>query len=207
MLEVSGNGFKVIADWRKLFDDGEAAVSLASRAMAEEMLDMTRERFRVETDPYGRRWKRKKRPDGRKVLSGKTSRLKGGWHIVRCDNGGWMIAPSVEYAAYHQKPGSRTMKVSMTRRVQGRSINEIARTLGINLTEEVLARPRRMMVPDNERGLPLPYQRALTEATQDALTVHFAGGGRSVPHSINVPFSIRAIARRMVRAAVAGSDG
>jgi hypothetical protein len=183
MLIVEGNGAEVLAGWRKIFDDGDKAVSLASRAMAEEMLGLTFERFRVESDPYGRRWKPKKRRDGRKVLSGKTSRLKGGWHIVRCDGSGWMIAPSVAYAAPHQKPN--------TNPATGKPY-----------------RPRRMMVPDMALGMPRKYAKVLEEAAQDALSIHFtpskkaraAGGGSVIPQSLSRRFSVREIARRMVRA-------
>jgi hypothetical protein len=178
MLVVTGNGSEVMEGWRKLFEDADQALELASRSMAEEMLQLTFERFRSETDPYRRRWKPKKRPDGRKTLSGKTSRLKDGWHIVRCDRGGWMIAPSVAYAAPHQKPLRKGY-------------------------------PRRMMVPDSARGMPRAYSAALQEAAQDALAIHYTPrpgrtpdrrGGSVIPQSLSRRFSVRALARRMVRA-------
>jgi len=179
MITVGGNGFKALAEWERVFQDGEKAVSLASRAMAEEMLDLTFERFRVETDPYGKRWKPKQRPDGRKTLSGKTSRLKRGWHIVRADHGGWIIAPSVDHALPHQAP---------LRGPGGR-----------------LKRPRRMMVPDAKRGLPRAYRAALQEAGTDALHIHFAGGGSLIPNTLTRRFNIRAIVRRVVKQSVAGN--
>ena len=185
MLKVEGDGAKVIADWRKTFDDGDESMRLASRAMAEEMLQLTFERFRRETDPYGKRWKPKQRKDGRKTLSGKTSRLKNGWHIARCDGGGWMIAPSVDYAAPHQKP-------------------------------KRAGYPRRMMVPDSARGMPRAYSAALEEAAKDALAIHYnpsrkgskanRGGGSLIPRSLSRRFSVRAIARRMVRAISSGGS-
>lgn len=190
MLKVEGNGARVIADWRKIFEDSDESMRMASRAMAEEMLGLTFERFRAETDPYGKRWKPKKRRDGRKTLSGKTSRLKGGWHIVRCDGGGWMIAPSVAYAAPHQKPG-------------------------VNPATGSPYRPRRMMVPDSALGLPAEYDKALEEAAVDALRIKFTpkpgrtpdrGGGSVIPQSLTRRFSVRALARRLV-SAVKNADG
>jgi hypothetical protein len=80
----------------------------ASRNFAEEILGMVKQQHRDESGPYGERWKPKKKPDRRKVLSGKTSRLKGGWHIAKSSKGGFIIAPSVVYAAYHQS-GTRHM--------------------------------------------------------------------------------------------------
>jgi phage gpG-like protein len=205
MLTATGD-FGVVEGWRKLFEDGDEALRLASRSMAEEMLQLTFERFRAENDPYGRRWKPKKRPDGRKTLSGKTSRLKNGWHIVRFGLDGWMIAPSVEYAAYHQKPGTKTVAVHPSRRVQGRSLSDIARTLGITLTEDRTTRPRRMMVPDAERGLPREYQKAMEASAQDALSIYFDGGGSLIPKT-SARFSVRDLARRIVRKALVAANG
>src|SRR5688572_7388611 len=75
--------------------------------VAEEILGFTKQRFRDERDPYGRRWAPKKKPDGRKVLSGKTSRLKK-WQVKKRSLRGFTIAPTVTYAAFHQD-GTRHM--------------------------------------------------------------------------------------------------
>ncbi|HMI91566.1 MAG TPA: hypothetical protein VK509_09400 [Polyangiales bacterium] len=182
MLKIEGDGAKVVAEWRKLFDDGDDALKLASRAMAEEMLGLTVERFRIESDPYGRRWKPKQRPDGRKTLSGKTSRLKNGWHIVRCDGSGWMIAPSVGYAVFHQD-GTRRM---------------VRRMMVPNA-----AMPRAYQKALQEAAVDA-LKVSFTPTKQRSAT----GGGSLIPQSLSRRFSIRAIARRMVSAVrQAGSGG
>ena len=83
-------------------------LKVISRNCAEETLNFVKDRFREEKDPYGKRWKPKQIPDGRKVLSGKTSNLKGGWHVAKQSRRGFIIAPSVDYATFHQT-GTRYM--------------------------------------------------------------------------------------------------
>lgn len=72
--------------------------------LAEESIDLIKEGFDLERDPYGDPWAPKKKRDGRKVLSGETSNLKTGWHTRRVDEDGHEVAPSVDYAGYHQEP-------------------------------------------------------------------------------------------------------
>lgn len=88
--------------WQALFDAAPDVLTQISVGGAEELLSLTKDRFRTETEPGGRPWEPKKARDGRKTLSGKTSRLKGGWHVKRTASDGFTIAPSVDYATYHQ---------------------------------------------------------------------------------------------------------
>lgn len=74
--------------------------------VAEEMLNFVRERFRTATDPYGKRWKKKKRPDGRKPLHGPTGRLKA-WRVAEANARRIVIRPTVDYAVYHQSAAPR----------------------------------------------------------------------------------------------------
>jgi hypothetical protein len=150
-------------------------------AMAEEIINLIKEGFVVERDPYGVPWKPKKKPDGRKVLSGETGRLKTGWHPVRLDKGGFTVAPSVDYAAPHQAPR------------RGRS---------------GLKRPRRRMVPSGDRGLPRRWRKAMQEVAVGSMAVYFGGhgAGRSLgPVSARIAalkrrMSVRALLRRAVTA-------
>lgn len=98
---ISGD-FGKIKEWELLFETGGVVLPACSAVMAEEAIGLVKDGFRSSKDPYGEKWKRKKRKDGRKVLSGKTSRLKGGWHVSKNGKGGATIAPSVVYAAFHQ---------------------------------------------------------------------------------------------------------
>jgi hypothetical protein len=98
------NGDKKLDAFIQALATAPKTLETMSRNMAEETVGLVKDGFRSETDPYGVIWAPKKRPDGRKVLSGKTSRLKGGWHVVRSSKGGFTVAPSVNYALPHQAP-------------------------------------------------------------------------------------------------------
>ena len=139
---------------RKVLERPEDIRLLVATSLAEECLSLVSTTFRTETDPYGDKWAPKKRPDGRKVLSGRTSRLKNGWHRKHVDANEVVIAPAVAYAAPHQNP---------QRGANGQ-----------------LKRPRRMMVPDATRGLPPRWQTKLNEAATETLATIFAADGRRV---------------------------
>lgn len=143
-------------------DAAPAMLEMASAAMAEEVIGLIKQGFRSETDPYGEKWAPKQRPDGRKVLSGETSRLKGGWHRQKTGKDGFTIAPSVDYAAPHQRP---------KRGKGGR-----------------LKRPRRMMVPDREKGMPAAWSKQLEEAASEIMSTGF-----------RVSFSFRGFGRKARR--------
>ena len=136
-------------DLERALSNPGAILAAASSSLAEECIGLIKDGFRTETDPYGRKWAPKQRPDGRKVLSGKTGRLKGGWKVSKQDQHEVAVTPSVDYAEHHQNP---------RRNAQGR-----------------LKRPKRMMVPEYERGLPLRWKRQLREAANDAIAEFFNG--------------------------------
>lgn len=74
--------------------------------MAEETLNLIKDGFREERDPFGRRWKKKQRSDGRKVLSGETSRLKN-WVVRFTNKTKFRVGASVAYSVFHQH-GTKT---------------------------------------------------------------------------------------------------
>ena len=78
-----------------------------SRQLAEETLDRVKDGFRREANPYGEPWDEKKVPDGRKVLSGKTGRLKQ-YHVKALSDTSFTVGPIVDYGRYHQS-GIRRM--------------------------------------------------------------------------------------------------
>ncbi|HEV8246075.1 MAG TPA: hypothetical protein VGP93_09920 [Polyangiaceae bacterium] len=94
--------FAKLEAWEEEFASTNKVLEVMARDMAEEALDLVKEGWSKQADPYGKRWKGKKRPDGRQVLIGKTARLKGGWHVRRSGRNGFTISPSVDYAGYHQ---------------------------------------------------------------------------------------------------------
>lgn len=103
-VTVTGNGAKKMLDWVGLLKNGHILVEMQSKALAEVAITLIGEGFERERDPYGRKWAAKKKPDGRKILHGETSRLRTGWHVVSARRRGFHVAPSVDYAAHHQAP-------------------------------------------------------------------------------------------------------
>jgi len=177
----------VPATWETLLDNGDAIMQTSSAVLAEEVLDFTFERFRTQTDPYGKRWKPKKRPDGRLTLHGPTHQLKSGWHIERSDKTGFIIAPSVDYAAHHQDP----------KKGKGGK----------------LKRPRRRMVPTSADGIPPELERRLEEAAAELFAMMFSavGGGGGGGHMTFVARKIAGVRRRLnihaiVRRVARGND-
>lgn len=81
--------------------------------LAEEAIDLIKQGFRDQADPYGRAWAGKKVPDGRAILTGRTGFLKSGWHRTRLSRRGFTVAPSVTYAVYHQTGTQRMVARKM----------------------------------------------------------------------------------------------
>lgn len=105
--------FDILDDWIDLLESaGDEVMVHVQEVQADEFLALIDEGFQKERDPYGRRWRRKQRYDGRKVLHGPTGRLRSGWDIVRADRDGFVVGPSVDYAIFHQDPrgGSRPQR-------------------------------------------------------------------------------------------------
>lgn len=72
-----------------------------SKALADETVELVELGFDKERGPYGNKWRRKKRPDGRPVLVGKTARLRR-WHRAFASSRAFGVATTVEYFRHHQ---------------------------------------------------------------------------------------------------------
>jgi hypothetical protein len=171
MISVTGNGAKKLLDWVGLMKEAHTIVEMQSQALAEVTITLIAEGFERERDPYGRAWARKKRDDGRKVLHGKTTRLRNGWHVVSARRRGFHVAPSVDYAAPHQAP----------RTGQGGAYS------GGQL------RPTRMMVPTPSLGIPKRWQRDLNPVAIGIAKAYFKAGARSRLNAAKA----RALAKRL----------
>jgi phage gpG-like protein len=146
MFRVGGD-FKKVDSWAKAMGTAPGLLDQMSRQMAEEAVGLIADGFRAQSDPYGRKWRPKKVPDGRNVLVGKTANLRTGWNVTRSTRGGFTVSPSVSYAVHHQFGAPR------------------ARI------------PARMMFPSTKLGLPPAWRDALTDVIQEQLSAHFGGGG------------------------------
>lgn len=80
------------------------AVVIPKAALAIQAL--VRREFVQERDPYGKRWKRKKVPDGRPVLTGETRQLRRNISS-RTTTSGFRIHANTPYASFHQSGTGR----------------------------------------------------------------------------------------------------
>jgi phage gpG-like protein len=177
---MTKSNMKSLDALQKILENPDKIMDLVSTSVAEEAIDLIKAGFRTETDPYGRQWKKKEFPDGRKTLSGKTSRLKNGWHVAKRTNSEIVIAPGVAYAKYHQD-GTGIHGPHKTPIVP--TTKSALRFMGPNgpiFRRSVKGAERRMMVPDKNLGLPSKWEQALNEAATDALAAIIGGDGRRV---------------------------
>lgn len=145
-LRMTGDFAKFDRTIAKLSDSG-GVLKAVTKNMSEEAVDLIKEGYRTETDPYGKKWKPKKAKDGRKTLSGKTSRLKGGWSVQRTDGGGFEIEASVDYGEPHQRPK------------KGR--------------DGKLKRPRRIQIPTYSKGMPAKWKEEILQAGLEAIATAY----------------------------------
>lgn len=153
-FKITGKARKRLAEVEKLTADLKPLFRAVSINQAEEVVDLIKQGFREASDPYGKKWKKRKRETrrtrGRMVLSGETSRLKGGWKHTQVRVDGFIVTASVTYATPHQKPKRGGAKGG------GR-----------------LKRPRRRMIPSEKDGLPRKWSKALNAAANDAINDYF----------------------------------
>jgi phage gpG-like protein len=74
--------------------------------MAEAHLRQVAREFETERDPFGKPWKPKKRPDGRKILRGKTGNLRR-FRKATINQRGYKIGTTAPYLRFHQSGTSR----------------------------------------------------------------------------------------------------
>jgi hypothetical protein len=79
---------------------------------ADVAIGLVAEGFGRESDPYGKPWAPKKRPDGRRTLRGKTNRLVK-WRKTFVNQHGYGIASAAPYARHHQRGTSRMVARKM----------------------------------------------------------------------------------------------
>jgi phage gpG-like protein len=175
---MSDRNMQSIEALRKILENPDAIMDLVATSVAEEAIDLIKDGFRKESDPYGRKWAAKKFPDGRKVLSGKTSRLKNGWKVTRKSSEEIVISPSVDYAAHHQD-GTGIHGKHKTRVVPTKAkALRFAGPKGPIFASSTEGVPKRMMVPDEKLGMPPAWEKNLNEAATDALAAVIGGDGR-----------------------------
>jgi hypothetical protein len=177
---MSSSNMKSIEALQKILANPEKIMDLVATSVAEEAINLIKDGFRKEVDPYGRKWAEKKFPDGRKVLSGKTGRLKTSWKVTRKTSSEIVISPTVDYAVHHQD-GTGIHGKHKTRVVPSKKkALRFAGPKGPIFASSTEGVPKRMMVPDEKLGLPPSWEKAFNEAATDALAAIIGGDGRRV---------------------------
>lgn len=184
---VSGD-LDVLANWQRALETIPKAIDQVSAPVAETFLGFVQEGFAQQKDPYGNPWAPKKKPDGRSILVGRTTRLRRGWHVVKHKRG-FTIAPTVDYAAAHQAPKPR-------QKWGGKSLQ------------------RRMMVPTASRGLPRKWTQAAKDVSLAILLSHMRkskGAGMGLVTAkiagLKRRFNPMALVRKAYRAIEGGGGG
>ncbi|NBC17447.1 MAG: hypothetical protein GVY18_09070 [Bacteroidetes bacterium] len=95
------------------FENPDAVLRTISANLAEEAINLTREGFEREADPYGKTWAPRKTADnaGSNLLV-RTGAMRNSWHVGSVQPMRFTIVSGVEYADYHQN-GTRVMPSRM----------------------------------------------------------------------------------------------
>jgi phage gpG-like protein len=166
MASLTGD-FKLIDRQIQKLSKAAKVLDSVGRNCGEEILDLVREGFRTETDPYGQRWDPPKYRSG-KALSDK-GRLKGSWHVAKANRSGVRVATGVAYARYHQSgTGKYGPKNSPIVPVRKKALSWTAGGKRFFARSVDGSRPRRM-IPERGRGLPQRWRTRIVEAAQDVL--------------------------------------
>lgn len=105
-LRLTGNGFDKLRDFQRKTEQAPRVLEVISKNLAEQTVELVRQGFEHESDPYGNDWAPLKYRDGRILQD--SGRMRDTWHWEDVSARGYTVAPGVDYAVYHQD-GTRTI--------------------------------------------------------------------------------------------------
>ncbi len=108
MLRIKGD-FAALRAFAAKARNVDRVFEVVAKNVGEELVELTRERFEQENDPYGDSWEPTQR--GGEILRD-TGALSAGWHITQAGPRSVTIGPSVSYGTYHQT-GTENMPARM----------------------------------------------------------------------------------------------
>ena len=108
-MEVKITGGRELIELAKKFSQTSKMMAGFSRSMAAETVDLVKDGFDKESDPYGKKWLATAR--GGEILSD-TGALKGSWKVKSATRAKFKVDGSVDYASYHQG-GTKYMPARM----------------------------------------------------------------------------------------------
>ena len=168
MATSSGNWDRVLRGWVEGLEDVQDLKPL-SRTMARETQDLMRAGFKRGQDPWGRAWKPKKEPDGRKPLTGETARLSKPWPVT-VGNTWFKLTAPVEYAQYHQNgsKGGQEIAPKNKKMLRFKMAGKIIFTKGPVKRGDI---PKRKMYPDGN-DIPPKWEEAYRDSFEDFCDRH-----------------------------------
>lgn len=174
-VKFTGN-FKSLEDFARDVERVPSALKTVSEQLAEETIELIREGFEKQRDPYGRKWKKHSqltqriRPGGR-ILED-TGGLKASWYRKGIDTGGFEVASAKATAAYAQYgtgiygPRKRPIRPERAKALR------IPIGGGAIFLHQVKGSPKRLMVPSRGR-LPKNWASRYVDTAQEVLTEIF----------------------------------
>ncbi len=136
--------------------------SVVVRQIAEETVELVREGFEKEADPYGKPWKPIVLRNG-KILQD-TGGLRSSWHIKTTSKASFTVASAKSYAAHHQHgTGIYGSTGKPIRPSKGRAL-----AFGGRAFASVKGTPQRKMVPDAR--LPVTWSRRYRAVANEVFT-------------------------------------
>lgn len=114
-MASNARAHKAMKDFSKSLDKGmEKAMARASKKSAAQLLKFTKQTFKEQKDPHGTPWKKKKRPDGRKILHGPTGELRRLWKVEEATREKWSVASQSFKYKFHQDGTKHIPRRAMT---------------------------------------------------------------------------------------------
>ncbi len=104
-IRIKGSGGDKLRKLRARLNDARPILRTISKNLSEETLELVRQGFDKEEDPYGDGWEPLKSREGRILQD--TGRLRNSWHTVTTSDRGFTVGPAVDYAPFHQTGTSR----------------------------------------------------------------------------------------------------
>jgi phage gpG-like protein len=158
-MEVKITGGRELIELAKKFNQTSKLMAGFSRSMAEETVDLVKDGFDKESDPYGKKWKATAR--GGEILSD-TGALKGGIKVKSATKSKFVITASVDYASVHQ--GGMTIRAKTAKgmrfKIGGKWVS----------VKEVTI-PARPFFPDGK--MPSAWMDVFEEKAETMLKEHF----------------------------------
>ena len=168
VLTLKGD-FKALQKWQAQLNNTTELLQVVSENLAEEAIDLVKEGFATETDPYGKKWAALQLRSG-KILQ-KDGGLKGSWNPKRVTKKGFMLASGKAYAVYHQD--GTGLFGPKNRRITPKKAKALKLGKSGLIRRSVKGSPRRLMVPVKD-ALPPAWSKRFVDVAGEVLEAHFS---------------------------------